>query len=154
MAEQDWQTRTLAYFTARHCSPQWHDFVSVLVEELFGSVGEEDAKAFMHHLGANLARRHPLPELDTVEALEAGINTCWHSMDWGWCRLRAGENGVRIIHGAWPMVVASDDRWPQALAMVLEGAYSTWLRAQGGGNVPVRRMRMEVGQPMEFIYGA
>ena len=153
MGEQDWQAKTLSYYASRHCSAQWHDFIGVFMQELLGSAGEDDASAFMRHIGEALALKNPLEDAETVEDLEASINVCLDRLDWGWCRLRAGENGIRIIHGAWPMISLPEARWPQMLAAVLEGAYGAWLRQQGGGAVPVRCQQVEAGRPMEFIYG-
>ncbi len=79
----------------------------------------------------------------------------WAALDWGWVRLLACEDDIRIVHGAWPGLAGAADAeaWPETAAAVLEGVYAAWMKAQGS---PLGRTEQAPGRPgvLEFRHGA
>ena len=73
----------------------------------------------------------PLKRCDSLEELEADINSVLEGIDWGWMRIREINNFIEITHGAYPLVPQNEQRrsW---MVPILEGLYAGWLGNQGG----------------------
>ncbi|WP_269715611.1 cellulose biosynthesis protein BcsD [Caulobacter sp. NIBR2454] len=156
MADKDVQASDLAYYrrTQRQLNPQWRGFLAALVGELHSGADPEEVRNFLRQVGRRMAQATPLAKVDTLEELETAMNKVWSGMDWGWVRLTAVSDGVRIVHGAYPDVVTQADEkiWASAWASVLEGAYTVWLQAQGS---PIdKTLRASDGaEPLELFHG-
>lgn len=66
--------------------------------------------------------------------LEQEINRVLSQFHWGCVDLRPYEDRLEIYHLALPVAVNTPGsvRWRMAMAAVLQGLYSRWLREQGG----------------------
>lgn len=150
------QRRSLDYFETTHCATQWNDVLRFLLEELFASGGNEDASAFLRHIGARMASERPLPDQETLEGLERTLSALWRECDWGWVTLNASGRSLTILHGAYPVpghTEAERRRGARGAAAILAGAYKVWLERQGGDStVPLRIVTAEPGRPLEFVY--
>jgi hypothetical protein len=155
----DTQAMDLAYHRAGQCSPQWRAFLAALITELNSGAEGDEVRNFLRQVGKRLAAANPLPKVETLEELQAAMNRLWLAMDWGWVRLAAAPDGVRIVHGAYPDALGAAEKgdedgepWPAAWAAVLEGVYTVWLKAQGS---PIDRTT-RVGtsrHPLELFHG-
>lgn len=156
MNDKDVQSADLSYYrrTQRQRSPQWRGFLSALLGELHSGADPEEVRNFMRQVGRRMAQATPLTKVETLEELEAAMNKVWADMDWGWVRLNAVSDGVRILHGAYPDVAGGADAkmWTAAWASVLEGAYTVWLQAQGSPIDKTLRVS-DSAEPLELFHG-
>ncbi|PWR20490.1 cellulose biosynthesis protein BcsD [Zavarzinia compransoris] len=127
-------------------------FFAALADEVLVLAGTEDAVAFMRQVGRRLASVMPLGPCDTLEALETAANQALRGRRWGWVRLAEVEAGIRISHGALPVVVTI--RTQSALAALLEGLYSTWMhRAGGADHLQARHIAPGEAGTIDLLYG-
>jgi hypothetical protein len=129
------------YYQRSQIKPGWQDVVQVLFSGILSSAEDEDARQFLTMMGMNLARQEPLPACATLGELEDNLNSLLRRFDWGVIKIEATEQRLDFVHIACPRSPAgSDDNlWQIALIAFLEGAYTEWLRAQGGlSQVPLR----------------
>ncbi|RQW65225.1 cellulose synthase, partial [Listeria sp. SHR_NRA_18] len=79
-------------------------------------------------------KKLPLPEAETVGELEDALNALLRQFDWGRVQIEANGEQMILTHYAYPHSAdpANEDVWALSFATVLEGAYDTWLLAQGG----------------------
>src|SRR5690606_38141011 len=77
----------LDHYERAHCSRQWSAFIGVLMDELFRSAGEHEARSFLRHIGRRLAQAFELGRHDTLQSLEAAMNGYWGALDWGYVEL-------------------------------------------------------------------
>ncbi|MDD3800399.1 MAG: cellulose biosynthesis protein BcsD, partial [Novosphingobium sp.] len=111
-----------------------------------------DAAAFLRLVGAHMAREMNLAAVETLEALEAAMNTQLTPRRWGWVKLTEVEAGIRIRHGGLPFHLSSAAG--QAAAALLEGLYGHWLSHAGGGaDLKARHTGAGTGEAIELVYG-
>lgn len=125
MSEQDYGVRP---------QPGWFDLLSLIIGGMIDNAGEEESHAFLHNIGENLAARYPLPAVRSVQDLEIQVNLLLSRFNWGFADIQPQQSAVIIQHLALPASDGSLEqaRWQSALAAVLCGLYSRWLREQGG----------------------
>ncbi|WP_042858153.1 cellulose biosynthesis protein BcsD [Dickeya sp. NCPPB 3274] len=130
----DLQQHALNYYRQQQLPPGWADLLGVIVDGMMDNAGEQEGLAFLRHMGGQLAARYPLSAAVTVVDLEREINRVLSLFHWGCVDLRPYENRLEIYHLALPVSVntSGSARWRMAMAAVLQGLYSRWLREQGG----------------------
>jgi hypothetical protein len=153
----DWRVAELnrEAWSRRGTARQWSPLVIALAQEVATGGMPGAAHAFLRQLGRRMARSTPLPHVETLEAMQDAINAVWAEIDWGWVRLLVREDGIRIIHGAWPELSAPDDgeTWPGVAAAILEGIYAAWFEAQGSTLERTKTIGPRAGA-LEFLHGA
>jgi hypothetical protein len=146
---------SLHYYARQQCSRQWVHFIAAMFAEFEERVDPGEADQFLEAIGMKMARLLPLRRCDSLEDLEEDINSVLEGIDWGWMRIREGNNVIEITHGAYPLVPQDEARrsW---LVPILEGLYGGWLAEQGGDPNFTARL---VGKPrgngalLTFHYG-
>jgi len=134
--------------------PGWFDLVSVMVEGMIANAGKEEAEAFLFGMGDSLAARYPLPEARTVQDLERECNLQLARFNWGFVQLQPQDAAILLKHHALPAgdSVLDTESWQSALAAVLAGLYSGWLRAQGGGVAVAVVLELNDGHTLHYRY--
>lgn len=124
----------LDYYRRRQYQSGWQDLLDIMISGIAENAGDEDRRQFLNLIGANLARRFPMPHAETVGELEDRLNGLWADFHWGFVRLHPTENTLTLTHHAFPAAAAGaqEPQWIAGLAAILEGAYAEWLLAQGG----------------------
>jgi hypothetical protein len=142
------------YHSARSCSSQWRVFLSAFALELHVGAEPAEVRGFLRQIGRRMADDMILPKTDTVEALEAAMNEAWGCIDWGWVKLFPEDDGVRIVHGAYPNAFSDPSHvvWPDGAAAVMEGVYGQWMLAQGSPVSTVLRVPGHI-DPLVFRHG-
>ena len=144
------------YFNSQHCSTQWRSFIQVFVEEIYQTAGDEDARAFLRHIGTRLAAMHPVPLYDSIEELEKSMNLILSSMDWGWVKMEMHDLSLVFYHGAFPLPSYGKkeaEREALVFSALLEGLYHGWMVALGGNSeIAVRTQKAIPGQVFELVY--
>lgn len=134
--------------------PGWFDLVSVMIEGMIANAGKEEAEAFLFGMGDSLAARYPLPEARTVQDLERDVNLQLARFNWGFVQLQPQDAAILLKHHALPTGDSALDResWQSALAAVLAGLYSGWLRAQGGSAAVAVVLELNDGHTLHYRY--
>ena len=146
----------LEYHLAQQCSRQWNPFLRAIAAEFQGKIDEAELRALMRRIGESMARSLELSPGDSLQELEASINSVWYGMDWGWVRLKEMQNHLSIEHFSSPLARAFGEEalsWTPAL---LEGIYAHWFSTLGADSS--LRLRQSgspggVGEPIEFRFG-
>jgi hypothetical protein len=127
---------SLEYLLAQQISPQWHGVLAALAEEFESQISPGELRQLMFRIGERFANAHPLGPCATTAALAAALNTCWHTVQWGYVELADEAQSLRIVHHCAPLLAfgASALRWTPAF---LEGAYQTWLSTLGATGLVV-----------------
>ncbi|MEZ3501105.1 cellulose biosynthesis protein BcsD [Pantoea sp. KPR_PJ] len=134
--------------------PGWFDLVSVMIEGMIANAGKEEAEAFLISMGDSLAGRYPLPEARTVQDLERECNLQLARFNWGFVQLQPQDAAILLKHHALPAgdSMLEKESWQRALAAVLAGLYSGWLRAQGGGAAVAVVLERNDGHTLHYRY--
>ncbi|MFC0229376.1 cellulose biosynthesis protein BcsD [Serratia aquatilis] len=124
----------LDYYRQRQFKAGWQDLVEVVFSGILASADDADSRDFLRLMGANLAKKLPLPDAETVGDLEDSLNRMLRHFDWGSVRIDATQEQLLLTHYAYPRSadIESEPIWVLSFATVLEGAYEAWLLAQGG----------------------
>ncbi|PWR21159.1 cellulose biosynthesis protein BcsD [Zavarzinia aquatilis] len=141
-----------AYRAALLAAEALPGFFTAVADELFAVAGADNAAAFLRQVGRRMAAAMPLTGAETLQALEAAINAKLLAARWGWVQLGEVEAGIRIRHGALPLLPGPAST-PGAAAL-LEGLYSCWLQQAGGGeHLHARRTGAGEAGCVELLYG-
>lgn len=127
-------TNLTNYVQQRQCAKQWQPFLAALASEFSAQLPEAELRILMQRIGAQYATRSPLPECDTLEALEQALNQCWSEQDWGWVELSEQTDHLRIAHHLSPLHAAFGEQSADWSPAFLEGAYQAWLQQLGMGD--------------------
>lgn len=150
------EQRNSHYFNSQHCTKQWQSFIQVFIEEIYQTAGDEDACSFLRHMGARLAKIHPVALYDSIEELERSMNRILSSLDWGWVQIQVRETSLVFYHGAFPLPSfgkAESEREARVFSALLEGLYHGWMVALGGSpDVIVQTLKAQPGQAFELVY--
>ncbi len=145
-----------SYFQNQHCATQWRSFIQVFIEEIFKTAGEQDACAFLRHMGARIAHLHPIAVYDSIEELERSMNQILSRLDWGWVKVQPQDYSLEFYHGAFPLPSfgkAEAEREAKIFSAMLEGLYHSWMVALGGNPEVVMKTRKALpGAPFELVY--
>lgn len=122
------------YYRQCQHQPGWQNVVQVLFSGIQANANDADARAFLRSMGGHLAQQQPLSMSQTVGEFEDNINQLWAKYHWGFVRIDANEQEMRLTHHAWPDTdnVNEKSQWKTAFATFLEGIYAEWLNHQGG----------------------
>ncbi|OMQ25741.1 cellulose biosynthesis protein BcsD [Serratia oryzae] len=145
----------LDYYRRQQFKPGWQSLMEVVFSGILASADEADSRDFLRLMGSQLAEKTPLPEAETVGDLEDSINAVLSQFDWGWVQVDASEQGILLTHYAYPQAPDPDNEslWSISFATVLEGAYATWLLAQGGApHVALRQSQQSQDHTLVFSY--
>ncbi|MRS16424.1 cellulose synthase [Enterobacteriaceae bacterium RIT691] len=145
----------LAWFQQQQTPAGWFDLLTIMIDGMVRNAGEMESQPFLRQMGEQLAQTWPLPESETLGDLEANMNHFLTRFQWGVIGLSVGENGIQIRHQALPVNRDPEQqmRWCNAFCTILEGLYSRWLQAQGGGNnVLLQRERIWSVTDVQFRY--
>lgn len=143
----------LAYLANRAFDPQWRLFLESLASELFENFSAEEAKGFFRQIGVRIGRQLQPGPSATVPELEQALNATWQLVGWGHIQLAVTDNGMFIMHRAYPgsFTGAGHDAWRYAFAAVLEGVYTQWLQTQGG-DPGMRAQYQDDGTPNALVF--
>ncbi|WP_337263881.1 MULTISPECIES: cellulose biosynthesis protein BcsD [unclassified Serratia (in: enterobacteria)] len=145
----------LDYYRRQQFKPGWQSLMEVVFSGIFASADEADSRDFLRLMGSQLAEKTPLPEAETVGDLEDSINAVLSQFDWGWVKVDASEQEILLTHYAHPQAPDPNNEllWSLSFATVLEGAYATWLLAQGGApHVALRQNQQYQDHTLVFSY--
>jgi len=145
-----------SYFQNQHCATQWRSFIQVFIEEIYKTAGEQDACAFLRHMGSRIAQLHPIAVYDSIEELERSMNLILTKLDWGWVKVQPQDFSLEFYHGAFPLPSfgkAEAEREAKIFSAMLEGLYHSWMVALGGNpDVMMKTRRAFPGSPFELVY--
>lgn len=128
------------YFAELQCSRQWKGFLRALAEEFTQQLPEADLQALMRRLGARFAHAEPLPDCETLDALQLAMGRIWIAQDWGWVALTEVQGSLRISHYCAPLFTAlgpQSSAWSPAF---LEGVYQEWFRQSHAAGLKVHHV--------------
>lgn len=143
------------YYRRQQFKPGWQSLMEVVFSGIFASADEADSRDFLRLMGSRLAEKTPLPDVQTVGDLEDSINAVLSHFDWGWVHIDASEQEILLTHYAYPQAPDPDNEsiWRLSFATILEGAYATWLLAQGGApHVALRHSQQSRDHTLVFSY--
>jgi hypothetical protein len=151
LSDAEVEQLNVAVWSSRGSSHQWPSLVVALAAELSEGGRPEAARRFLRQVGRRMAFSTPLPKAETLQDMEDAINWAWAAHDWGWVRLFAHEEDVRIIHGGWPELSGTPgaEAWADTAAAILEGVYAAWFEAQGSPLTLTEQVHGRVGA-LEF----
>ncbi|WMJ67791.1 cellulose synthase [Stenotrophomonas sp. 24(2023)] len=123
-------SETLDLYRLQGCSLQWRGFVLAMAEEFKDALPEADVARLMARIGERFARAHPLPAVESLEALALAANAVWAGVSWGAVRMQDGGSEVVIEHLAAPLtaLLVHHGNWNMSF---LEGVYRAWFREAG-----------------------
>jgi len=145
----------LDYYRRQQFKPGWQNLTDVIFTGIFASADDVDGRDFLRLMGSHLAEKTPLPDAQTVGELEDGINAVLGHFDWGMVQVEASEQEIVLTHYAYPQAPEADNEpmWNLSFATMLEGAYATWLQAQGGApHVSLRQSHQSEERTLVFSY--
>lgn len=145
-----------SYYQSQHCNAQWRSFLQVFIQEIYQTAGEQDACAFLRHMGERLAHLYPVALYDRIEDLENSMNTIFAGLNWGWVKIEVHDLSLVFYHGAFPLPSFEKPQVKNEAMLfsaLLEGLYSTWMVALGGKpDIVVQTQKAEPGFAFELIY--
>jgi hypothetical protein len=121
--------------------------VRALAAEIDAELGPTGRDTLLRGAGRRLATLMALPEVDSMEALEAEANAALTELGWGSVRfaLNEAEQTLLIHHDNLPTVGGAGEPAGLWLAAILEGLYETWLGRQPGADPALTARRDPVG---------
>ncbi|SDV47845.1 cellulose biosynthesis protein BcsD [Chitinasiproducens palmae] len=121
----------LDYYAEQQCSMQWRGFLGALADEMNEQLPVEDLRSLWRRIGERFAARAPLGDCQTIEDLQAAINTVWVRLGWGWASIGDQGDALTISHFCAPLRHAFGPDSANWSAAYLEGVYQTWFSALG-----------------------
>ena len=134
----------LAYYGDQQVSPQWRDMLRAMAAEFESQLAVPELRALMSRIGERFAAARPLGECTTLDEVEAALNACWHSIDWGWIELVDLTEHLAVRHYCAPVASAFGAGATVWASAFLEGAYQSWFAALGAGE----RLAMRQVEPV------
>lgn len=145
----------LDYYRQRQFKAGWQDLMEVVFSGILANADGADGRDFLRQMGGNLAKKLPLPEVQTVGELRDALNSLLRQFDWGWVQIEATGERLLLTHHAYPHsnLSHSEETWALCFACVLEGAYENWLLAQGGEpHISLRWLEPAKDNTLVFCY--
>ncbi|MEN9868883.1 MAG: hypothetical protein RL748_4473 [Pseudomonadota bacterium] len=143
------------YFRNQQVSTQWLPILQALALELAERADVADLRQLFTQVGARFAIdvEQRFLEVQTLAALEQGLNEFWQSMNWGWVSLQEAKANVEIYHYAAPLAQAFGDEQLEWSVGLLEGFYQHVFKTLGAGDA----MQVEAvggdGMDLQFRFG-
>lgn len=124
-------------------------FLRALAAEMDALAGPERRDEVLRSVGRRMAALRPLPETDTLEALELEMNETLAGLGWGSARLSLDEvdRAMLIHHTGLPRLGAAGEPPGLWLSAVLEGLYEGWMARQPGGDASLTAQRTGLPAP-------
>lgn len=124
-------------------------FLRALATEMDALAGAERRDEVLRSVGRRMAALRPLPETDTLEALELEMNETLADLGWGSARLSLDEadRALLIHHTGLPRLGAAGEPAGLWLSAVLEGLYEGWMARQPGGDASLAASRIGLPAP-------
>lgn len=142
--------RNLGYFARQQCSGQWRTFLTAFAVEFGQQIPVAELRVLMARLGTSMAQNMRLPAGNTVEELEAAINTIWQEMNWGWVKLTEKADGLFIEHHLAPLQAAFGEPALSWSPAILEGIYAHWFSVISA-NPSLQLVQAEMAKSDEFL---
>jgi Cellulose synthase subunit D len=135
-------------------SAQWACFLRAFSAEMQSQLSDAEYRELLRSMGTKMAEQLPIGTNETIEALEASINTQLHSIQWGYVKLVDAGNALCIHHHLNPLSPTLDIT-NDISGGFLEGVYDQWLRATGAdAGLSVKQILGSVSQTtLEFQFG-
>lgn len=145
----------LRYLADRQFGAQWRGVLLSLAAELSENFSADEAKGFFRQIGVRAAAAETLQVVETIDGLEAILNTKLAELDWGYAALTVEDGAIVIRHRSYPgQHLEGGEIWRQAYGALLEGVYTVWLQTQGGRAEMEAKLRNDLGvDGFEFAYG-
>ncbi len=121
----------LGYYERTSCSVQWLEFNRALAAELSSGLPPQEVRQLFSRIGAQVATALPVDRCDSVAELQAGFNSRWESISWGFSNLREEADYLEITHACSPFAMAFGPVSTDWAGGFFEGAYQTWFVSQG-----------------------
>ena len=135
---------------------EWRMFLRALAEEVDSLAGESERDDMLRGVGRRMARLHPLPAVQTLDALEMELNDALDGLGWGEVHLRLNESErtLEIVHTGLPRIGSLGSPAGQWLSAVLEGLYDGWFAQQPGSKSALssRRLTQTTGDSVLMSY--
>lgn len=126
----------LTWFQHQQTPPGWFDLLTIMIDGIAENATEQQSRPFLLQMGDRLAQSYPLDTSETVGELESNINKQLSHFGWGCVGIIPTETALILRHQALPVSHAQDadkkNRWCNAFSTIMEGAYTRWLKQQGG----------------------
>ncbi len=144
----------IKYLSAQQSSKQWTAFLDVFSQELAQQLTVSNLRGLMRRSGERFAKQNPLPETDTIEALQEAANNVWRTLNWGWASIAEDGTRLAIKHYLSPLKSSMPEgaSWSTGF---LEGVYEQWMYQSGADaslHVTQTRMADELGA-IEYSFG-
>lgn len=144
----------------RRAGPQpavdWRMFLRALAEEVDSLAGSGERDDMLRGVGRRMARLHPLPMVQTLDALEMEVNDALDGLGWGEAHLRLDESDrtLEVVHAGLPRIGSLGSPAGQWLSAVLEGLYDGWFAQQPGSKAALssRRVGQAAGDTVVMTY--
>ena len=144
----------------RRAGPQpavdWRMFLRALAEEVDSLAGSGERDDMLRGVGRRMARLHPLPTVQTLDALEMEVNDALDGLGWGEAQLRLNETErtLEVVHAGLPRIGSLGSPAGQWLSAVLEGLYDGWFAQQPGSKAALssRRVAQTAGDTVVMAY--
>ncbi len=144
----------IKYLSAQQSSMQWKAFLDAFSQELAQQLTASNLRGLMRRSGERFAKQHPLPDTETIEALQEAANTVWRSLNWGWVAISEDNGRLSIKHYLSPLQASMPEGTPWSTGF-LEGVYEQWMH-QSGADASLRvsqtRLADEPGA-IEYSFG-
>ncbi len=122
---------------------EWRTFLRALAEEVDSLAGAGERDDMLRGVGRRMARLHPLPAVQTLDALEMEMNDALEGLGWGEVRLELNEAGrsLDVTHTGLPRIGSLGTPPGQWLSALLEGLYDGWFAQQPGSKAALSSKR-------------
>lgn len=143
------------YFRTQQVAQQWLPILRSLAVELAERADVADLRQLFTQVGARFAIdvEQRFVGVQTLAALEQGLNEFWQGMNWGWVSLQEAKANVDIFHYAAPLAEAFGDEQLEWSVGLLEGFYQHVFKTLGAGDA----MQVEAvggeGIDLQFRFG-
>ena len=121
----------------------WRMFLRALAEEIDSLAGSGERDDMLRGVGRRMARLHPLPAVQSLDALEMEANDVLEGLGWGQVQFVLNESArsLEIVHIGLPRIGSLGVPAGQWLSALLEGLYDGWLSQQPGSKTTLSARR-------------
>ncbi len=115
------------YIKTQQVPLQWGGVLRAMSTEMSSVSEDSDLRDFFFRIGERFASEveTKFQGVETLEELEASLNSFWSEINWGWVELVEGEGGIDITHQCAPLAKAFGDAALSWSVGLLEGFYQT-----------------------------
>ena len=115
------------YIKTQQIPLQWGGVLRAMSAEMSSVSDGPDLHDFFFRIGERFASEveTKFQGVETLEDLEASLNSFWSEINWGWVELVEEEGGIDITHQCAPLAKAFGDAALSWSVGLLEGFYQT-----------------------------